>query len=178
MTEDKLSNFIPELREIIAKVRKIVKVFERRNPELAHLIKFFELAFLDESHDECGVKIQKTKIIHATNLMKRLFKANEADQDDDGFEIEVEDVTEENKEVSKMEIFLYDEQDPQQSQLECGFVSHIIKKEIQLFQATKKRPENLDKLYRCLTTIRTNLSGSRKSFFCNDPFCKQMKKPT
>ena len=53
---------------------------------------------------------------------------------------------EENKEVSKMEISLYDElsiflqeQDPQQSQL----VSHIIKKEIQLYQATKKRPENL-----------------------------------
>ena len=79
--------------------------------------------------------------------MKHLFKANEVDQDDDDFEIEVEDVAEENKEVSKMEISLYDklniflqEQDPQQSQLECGFVSHIIKKEIQLFQATKKRP--------------------------------------
>ena len=114
--------------------------------------------FLDESHDEFGFKIQKTKITLATNLMKRLFKANEADQDE--IEIEVEDVAEENKEVSKLEISLYDElniflqeQDPQQSQLECGFVSHIIKKEIQLFQATKKRPENLDKLYRCLPTI-------------------------
>lgn len=47
-----------------------------------------------------------------------------------------------------MEVSLYDdlnrflqEHDPQQSQLECGFVSHIIKKEIQLFEATKKRPE-------------------------------------
>ena len=114
---------------------------------------------------EFGVKIQKTKItILATNLLKRLFKANESDPDDDGFEIKVEDVAEENKEVSKMEISLYGElsiflqeqenKDPQQSQLECGFVSHIIKKEIQ-FQATKKRPKNLDKLYRCLTTIRT-----------------------
>ena len=79
--------------------------------------------FLDESHDEFGVKIQKTKITTlATNLMGRLFKANDADQDDDGFEIEVEYVAEENKEVSIMEISLYDElniflqeQDPQQS---------------------------------------------------------------
>ena len=82
--------------------------------------------------------------------MERLFKANEADQDDDDddddFEIDVEDVAEEFKEVSKMEISLCDElsiflqeqenKDPQQSQLECGFVSHIIKKEIQLFRAT------------------------------------------
>ena len=30
-TEDKLSNFVPELKEIIAKVRKIVKVF-RKSP--------------------------------------------------------------------------------------------------------------------------------------------------
>ena len=88
--------------------------------------------------------------------MNRLFKANEADQDDDddddddGFEIKVEDVAEENKEVSKNGNLPYDElsiflqeQDPQQSQLECGFVSHVIKKEIQLFQAIKKRPENL-----------------------------------
>ena len=68
--------------------------------------------FLDESHDELGVKIQKTKVTTlATNLMKRLFKANEADQDDDdddGCEIEGEDVAKENKEVSKMEISLYD----------------------------------------------------------------------
>ena len=103
--------------------------------------------------------------------MKRLFKANEADQDDDGFEIEVEDVAEENKEVSKMEISLcgelsifLQEQDPQQSQLECGFVFHIIKKEIQLFQSTKKRPENLDKLYRCLTTIRPTSVEAEKAF--------------
>ena len=114
---------------------------QRRNPELAHLIKFLKLAdFLAESHDEFGVKIQKTKVTTlATNVMKRLFKANEADQDDDGFEIEVEDVAEENKEVSKMEISMYDElniflqeQDPQQSQLECGFVPHIIKKKLNL----------------------------------------------
>ena len=47
-----------------------------------------------------NVKIQKTKVSTlVTNLMKRLFKANEADQDE--IEIEVEDVAEENKEVSK-----------------------------------------------------------------------------
>ena len=67
--------------------------------------------FLDESHDEFGVKLQKITTL-ATNLMERLFEANEADQDDDdddGFEIEVEDLAEENKEVSKMEISLNDE---------------------------------------------------------------------
>ena len=65
-----------------------IRVLQRRNRELAHLIKFLKLAdFLDEF----GVKIQKTKITTlAKNLMKRLFKANEADQDDNGFEIKVD----------------------------------------------------------------------------------------
>ena len=114
--------------------------------------------------------------------MKRLFKANEADQDDDGFEIEVEDVAEENKEVSKMEISLcgelsifLQEQDHQQSHLECGFVSHIIKKEIQLFQATKKRPGNLDKLYRCLTTIRPTSVEAERAFSVMTLFANNLK---
>ena len=104
------------------------------------------------------------------------------DQDDDGFEIEVEDIAEEKKEVSKMEISLYDElniflqeQDPQQSQLECGFVSHTIKKEIQLFQATKKRPENLDKLYRCLTTIRPTSVEAERAFSVMTLFAKKLR---
>ena len=84
-----------------------IQVLQRRNPELAHLIKFLKLADL---LNEFGVKIQKTKITTlATNLMKLLFKANEADQDGDGFEIKVDDVAEENKEVSKMEISMYAE---------------------------------------------------------------------
>ena len=110
-----------------------------------------------------------------------MFKANEADQDDSGFEIELEDVAEENK-VSKMEISLYDElsiflqeHDPQQSQLECGFVSHIIKKEIQLFQAIKKRPENLDKLYRCLTTIRPTSTDAERAFSVMTLFANKLR---
>ena len=85
-----------------------IRVLEWHNPELAHLIKFLKFAdFIDESHNECGVKIQKTKITSlATNLMKHLFKVNEADKDD-GFEIG--DDIEENKEVSEREISLYDE---------------------------------------------------------------------
>lgn len=72
--------------------------------------------------------------------MRRLFKAKEVEQDV-GLKIivEVGDIAEETKEVSKREISLY-EPDPQQNQLECVF--HIIKKEIQLFQATKESWRN------------------------------------
>ena len=77
-----------------------------------------------------------------------------------------------------MEISLYDElniflqeQDPQQSQLECGFVSHIIKKEIQLFQAT----ENLDKLYICLTTIRPASVEAERAFSVMTLFANKLK---
>ena len=96
--------------------------------------------------------------------------------------IEVDDVAEENKEVYEMKISMFDElniflqeQDPQQSQLECGFVSHIIKKEIQLFQPTKKRPENLDKLYRCLTTIRLTSVEEERAFSVMTIFANNLR---
>ena len=117
LAENVIAFTLKKLRDLSTPIGKTVfqkfeiLVLQRRNIELAHLIECLKLAdFLDETHDEFDVKIQKTKITTlATNLMKRLFKANEADQDDDGFEIEVEEVAEENKEVSKMEISLYDE---------------------------------------------------------------------
>lgn len=161
-----------------------IRIQERRNPEMAHLIRFLKYPdFMENSYDEFDIKIQKTKVTSlAINLIKRLFNVNDPERDE-GFDVEVA-ANDGNREktISKTGIPLYEEikmflkePDHQQKHCECESVSHIIKKEIQLYQATKKRPENLENLYRALTTIRPTSVEAERAFSVMGLFANKLR---
>ena len=45
-----------------------------------------------------------------------------------------------------------------------------------LFEVTKKRPENFEKLYHALLTIKPTLVENRKSFFTHGTICHKIEK--
>ena len=53
--------------------------------------------------------------------------------------------------------------------------AQIINKELQLFEATKKRPENLEKIYRCLLTIRPTFVEAERAFSAMGLFATKIR---
>ena len=53
--------------------------------------------------------------------------------------------------------------------------AQIINKEMQLFEATKKRPENLEKIYRSLLTIRLTSVEAERAFSAMGLFATKIR---
>ena len=52
--------------------------------------------------------------------------------------------------------------------------SQIVKKETSPFKATKKRPENLEKLYHALLTIKPTSVEPERTFFSHGTICHEI----
>jgi len=56
--------------------------------------------------------------------------------------------------------------------------SQIVKKKMSLFEATKKRPNNLEKLLHALITILVQINGTREGFFSHGSICHKTQQQT
>ena len=133
---------------LLEKFETLVK--ERRNAELVHLLKYLKSPdFLDQYQDQYGVKIRKPKIAAlATSLLQRLYPQTREVTDDGDDEVEVAIGTDENgpeeKQMTLSEEFeSFMKESEKDIDVEDEIGSQVVKKEMALFEATKKRPENL-----------------------------------
>ena len=56
--------------------------------------------------------------------------------------------------------------------------SQIVEKEMSLFDATKKRSNNLEKLLHAFNYNQTQISGTREVFFSHGTICRKTQKQT
>jgi len=56
--------------------------------------------------------------------------------------------------------------------------SQIVKKEMSLFEATKKRSNNLEKTVPCLNYNQAQFSRTREGFFSQGTICRKTQKQT
>ena len=158
--DTKISNVLPEKFQIW--------VQERQNPELIHLLKYLRYSnYLDEYQDHFGNKISKTKIAAlAISLLKRLYPQspyNHVKEDQENVEGKLI-TTESGHPYQAPKVMTLSEEFVsflESKNHECEAISaleesrsQIVKKEMSLFEATNKRPENLEKLYHALLAIK------------------------
>lgn len=143
---------------------------------MVHLLEYLNSPdFFKESVDEFGIKTSKNIIINlATELQQRLFKQQVATETvkettkllsdsnvnneglDQGGPTKILTLSEE------FQVFLNEsEQQIEEVQSVCA---QIINKEMQLFEVTKKRPENLEKIYPSLLTVRSTSVEAERAF--------------
>ena len=159
-----------------------VRIQERRKPDVIHLLEYLKSPeYLDQCHDQFGIQIKRTNIAFlAISLLQRLYFGEESVANED-WEFEVVETLEVKNEAKKsitlseeFQSFLEDSNNPAPpAQEEIG--AHIVKKEMNLFEATKKRPENLDKLFKALLTIRPTSVEPERAFSAMGLFATKIR---
>ena len=149
---------------------------EQSNVEVVHLLEYLKSPnFLEQSYDEFGIKIRKNKIRNlATKLQQRVFKqqvitdtVNETMESpsDSNVNNDGNDEASLPKNVTLSEEFQAFLKEPRLKIEEVqSDGARIINKEMQLFEATKKRPENLENLHRSFFTIKPTSVEAERTF--------------
>ena len=79
----------------------------------------------------------------------------------------------------KSKHWIHDSEDHKTIPAQEEILSQIVKKEMSLFEATKKRSNNLEKLFHTLITIKpksAQISGTREGFFSHGTICHKTQK--
>ena len=184
LTENVVMFTLKKLRDLDTKISKAlqekfqIRVQERRNTELIHLLKYLRSSnYLDEYQDHFGNKISKTKIAAlAISLLKRLYPQspyNHVEEDQENFEGELVTTKSGQPDQAPKVMTLFGEfvsfLESENHEFEAISAQEesrlkIVKKEMSLFEATKKRPENLEKLYHALLTIKPTSVEPERAF--------------
>lgn len=153
------------------KERFWLRIDERRNAELIHLFEYLNKAsFIDEPRDQLGHDIRRTKISQlAKNLLERLFLSNEPGQDITTEEREQTTIL--SGQDSQMPMSLAEElnefiagDDGRKNVICSAISSRLVQKEMMLYETSNKRPENLEKLYIALKTIKPTSVEAERAF--------------
>jgi hypothetical protein len=159
-TKDTLSDANTEISSRI-KEQFELRIEERRICELVHLMEYLsDPDYLMSKKDQFDHKIQRSKIEQlATRLLQRLFPSGDEEdmQEEINDEIEMElcanpGPTDKNLSL-KEKLYQFTNKSRSGPQLKYDIGSQLVKKEMNLFEATKNRPSNLEKLYNALMTI-------------------------
>ena len=159
-----------ELQSSISKnliVTFSARVNERRNDELMHLFEYLKKSsYIDQPEDHLGHKIRRPKITAmATRLLQRLFATNESDEVDSSEEHEVitSDTDQETQtqmtSAQELRFFVADDKNKYNN---VSF--QVVKKEMRLYEVTNTRPNNLEKLYAALKTIKPTTVEAERAF--------------
>ena len=186
---------LKKLRDLDTKISKAlqekfqIRVQERRNTELIHLLKYLRSSnYLDNYQDHFGNKISKTKIASlAISLLKRLYPQspyNHVEEDQENVEDELVTTKSGQPDQAPKVMTLSEEfvSFLESENHECEAISaqeesrsQIVKKEMSLFEATKKRPENLEKLYHALLTIKPRSVEPERAFSAMGLFVTKLR---
>ena len=137
---------VPELGKVVSKVRKIVKLFRKspvRNDD--NLQPQIKLSFGKEKalFLDC-----KTRLNSLLQMLKRFYELRK--------EVRIVMVQlDQHSDISDEEFASFMEKRHQTTKVQDKVESSIVKKEMSLFEATKKRPENLQKLFNALLAIKS-----------------------
>ena len=164
LTENVVMFTLKKLRHLDTKISKAlqekfqIRVQERQNTELIHLLKYLRSSnYLDEYQDHFGNKISKTKITAlAISLLKRLYPQSPYNQENFEGELVTTKSGQPDQAPKVMTLFeefvLFFESENHEFEVISAQEesrSKIVKKEMSLFEATKKR--DLKILRSCIT---------------------------
>ena len=115
------------------------RVRERQNPDLIYLLKYLKNPeFFDLNKDQFGIKIRKTKITAlATSMLQRHFHQGSTEENEVVVEVS-HDLAKNQAETLSEEFASFIEERHQTTKVQDEVESCIVKKEMGLFEATKK----------------------------------------
>ena len=157
------------------------------NTELIHLLKYLRSSnYLDHYQDHFGNKISKTKIA-ALAISLFLYPQspyNHVEEDQENVENKLVTTKSGQPDQAPKVMTLSEEfiSFLESENHECEAIwaqeksrSQIVKKEMSLFEATKKRPENLEKLYHILLTIKPTSVEPERAFSAMGLFVTKLR---
>lgn len=178
----KLDDFKTQIGDDLSETFK-KRVQERRNPNVVHLLEYLQSPVFEQSHDQFGLSIRREEITAlATKLYRRLYKASVTGEG--SCESAVSPNTKEvsisvQKESVKLnlseefEVFL--QQPKQRIEPVQSTEAKTITTEMQLFEVTKRRPENLENIYQALLTIRPTFVEPERAFSAMGLFATKLR---
>ena len=157
------------------------RVNARRNDELMHLYEYLKKSsYIDQPEDHLGHKICRPKMTAmATRLLQRLFATNESDEVDSSEEHEV--ITSDTDQETQTQMTLAQElrsfvADDKNEEERCNNVSfQVVKKEMRLYEVTNTKPNNLEKLYAALKTIKPTSVEAERAFLALGYFVSKIR---
>lgn len=156
------SDISKELGECIYK-----RHVERRNKPLVSLLRYLNNPKFSKNSNLFEYSSKNTIHAHAKEIMRRLFP--------DQYESEDEEI-EENKDNQKNLSFI------EQMNVKLAKETHkrpkissSFQKELNLFETTGTRTNNLDKLYQALSTIQASSAEAERTFSMSAKFCTKIR---
>ena len=162
------------------KSRFEARIKERGNAELVHLLKYFKNAsYLDQPQDQFGHKVKHPKIAAlATNILQRLFLHYDGNEDNpenlnvDGAIVVVD---QEKSMTLAQELHAFVEDDETEDTKNTDLSAHVVQKEMLLYETSKRRPENLERLFTALKTIKPTSVEAKRAFSALGYFANKIR---
>ena len=162
------------------KSRFEARIKERRNAELVHLLKYLKNAsYLDQPQDQFGHKVKRPKIAAlATNILQRLFLHYDGNEDNpenlnvDGAMV----VRDQEKPMTlAQELHAFVEDDETEDTKNTDLSAHVVQKEMLLYETSKRRPKNLERLFTALKTIKPTSVEAERAFSALGYFANKIR---
>ena len=147
-----------------------IRIDERRNEQLVHLFEYLKKpSYIDQSEDYLGHKVSRKKItVITTNLLQRLFVSNGSDEVASNEEQEVTKSNNGQETQTQMtlaqELYDFVADDKNEEEQYNNVSSRVVQKEIMFYEITKRRPNNLEKLYAALKIIKPTSIEAEPAF--------------
>ena len=156
------------------------RIEERCNAELVHLLKYLKNAsYLDQSQDQFGHKVKRPKIAAlATNILQRLFlhcDGNEDNPEDIKADGAMEVLDQEKPMTLAQELHAFVEDDETEDTKNTDLSSRVVQKEMLLYETSKRRPENLERLFTALKTIKPTSVEAERAFSALGYFANKIR---
>lgn len=154
------------------------RIDQRRNVELVHLFEYLKNpAYIDEQKDQLGHKIKRQKIVAlATDALQRLFPSQTIEMDRRSTEQHEDPGISQIPQMTlaqELHAFVTDDESLQEQNEDVG--ARVLQKEMLLYEASKKRPENLNKLYESLKTIKPTSVEAERAFSALGYFANKIR---
>ena len=157
-----------------------VRIGERRNDQLVHLFEYLKKSsYINQPEDHLGHKICRQKIAAiATTLIQRLFGNNGFDKVASNEEVTTSNTNGQETQTQmtlaqELHAFVADDKNEEEQYNDVS--SQVVQKEMMLHEITKTRPNNLEKLYAALKTIKPTSVEAERAFSVLDYFGSKIR---
>lgn len=157
------------------------RIDQRRNVELVHLFGYLKNpSYIDQPQDQLGHKIKRQKIAAlATNVLQRLFPSPTVELDRGSTEQHEDVITKDSSHDTEMtlaqELHAFVAEDESEEAQNCDVGARVMQKEMLLYEASKKRPENLNNLYAALKSIKPTSVEAERAFSALGYFASKIR---
>ena len=141
------------------------RIEERRNAELFHLVNYLKSAsYIDQTQDQFGHKVRRSKITDlAYNILQRLFPHSDGNEDNPEDGAGAMEVLDQDKPMPLVQDdFVADDETGDTKNTDWS--SRVVHIEMLLYETGKRRPENLERLFTALKTIKPTSFEAERAF--------------